>query len=458
MIPAEKVYALLLRLYPMHFRRMYGEEALQLVRDRMRDERGLWAKARLWWDLLADFVQSAPREYGHVPVELAAAGERLGGVPLFWVLEDAPMRAGTWAWASVFSLLLVGTSGVMMDHAGGHPLGFFTSAGRNAAGQTRWVAKPNGAGMPQGDSDVELIGNGVPRSQTPGTAGSAGEAIRAVAAGTKLEFDVASVKINKSDGMPSENIPLGPGAAYAPNGGNFIATNTPLIVYILFAYNMAPGSAQAMEKQVPSWVMTEKYDITAKTDKHDATKDEMRMMMRALLAERFKLAVHSETEQVPVFALTLAKRGTLGPKLMAYPSSEPCEPLGEKALPTDTVAGGFPAICGGIVGLPNSTPGMTTLGARNVPIEQLAGWLAGFGNLGRPVQDQTGLTGTYDFLLEYALERRLAPADAANASAPDTVGPGLEQALKQQLGLKLESKKGDVEVWVVDHVERPTQN
>ena len=93
---SEKIYALLLRVYPEHFRRMYGEEALQLVHDRMRDERGLWAKVRLWWDLLADFARSAPREYGHLSAELAgaAAGQRADGVPSFLILEDEPMRVG----------------------------------------------------------------------------------------------------------------------------------------------------------------------------------------------------------------------------------------------------------------------------------------------------------------------------------------------------------------------------
>src|ERR1700730_10416370 len=102
---SEKIYALLLRLYPAHFRQTYGEEALQLVRDRMRDEQGVWATARLWWDLRAAFAKSAPREYGYVPAELAgaAAGQRVGGVPSFWILEDEPMRVGTWVWASVLS-------------------------------------------------------------------------------------------------------------------------------------------------------------------------------------------------------------------------------------------------------------------------------------------------------------------------------------------------------------------
>lgn len=307
---------------------------------------------------------------------------------------------------------------------------------------------------------------GLSWAQPPAVTGSPTAGTEAVGAWepnlAKLEFDVASVKENRS-GDGNSNIPLGPGSVYVPNGGNFIASGMPLSVYIMFAYKMSAGTAQAMEKQAPGWVMTEKYDITAKTDKHDVTKDEMRLMMRSLLAERFKLAIHSETQQEPVFGLVLAKPGTLGPKLVEHPASAPCDtnPLkqaeGAKA-PPDTVAGGFPAICGGIVGLPNSTPGVITLGARNVPLGQLAAVLTGLGNLGRPVLDQTGLTRMYDFVLEMVPTPRGAPTDAASDLAADTAGPGLEQALKEQLGLKLESKKGGVQVWVVDHVEHATQN
>lgn len=185
---SEKIYALLLRLYPKHFRRMYGDEALQLVRDRMRDEQGPWAKARLWWDLLADFAMSAPREYGYVPAELAAvgAGQRVGGMPSFWILEDEPMRAGTWVWASVLSLALVGTSVFLMDHAGGHPLGSF-AGGRASKGPVQWSPAKSDAGMPQGDSDVELVGSGGGRPQTPGMAQSASDVIQAVAVETQLD-------------------------------------------------------------------------------------------------------------------------------------------------------------------------------------------------------------------------------------------------------------------------------
>jgi uncharacterized protein (TIGR03435 family) len=308
---------------------------------------------------------------------------------------------------------------------------------------------------------------GLSWAQAPAVTGSSTAGTEAVGAweanAAKMEFEVASVKPSKSGEGPDANIPLGPGSVYVPNGGNFIATGMPLSVYIMFAYKMSPGSAQAMEERVPGSVMNERYDITAKTDKHDVSKDEMRLMMRALLAERFKLAIHSESQQMPVYGLVLAKPGTLGPKLVAHSASEPCDTTqptqaeGAKPPPV-TVAGGFPAICGGIVGLPNTTPGMITLGGRNVPIGQLASVLTGLGNLGRPVLDQTGLTGTYDFVLELVPIPRQGQTDAANDLAADSAGPGLEQALRQQLGLKLESKKGGVEVWVVDHVEHATQN
>jgi len=297
------------------------------------------------------------------------------------------------------------------------------------------------------------------------TAAAMPSAAAATVAAPKTEFDVASVKPNKSDDRSNMNFPLGPGDVYVPNGGNFIATNLPLIVYINFAYKVSANQMQAISKQLPEWVNTEKYDIVAKTDNHEATKDEMRLMMRSLLAERFKLAVHGETQQVQVYALVVAKPGTLGPKLVAHPASEPCDNTppkqaeDAKAPPAHTTAAGFPTICGGIMGWDGSAPGLIAWGARNVSMGLIAGGLTGVGNLGKPVLDQTGLTGKYDFLLEFAPDRRPGPGDGANAPAPlDTAGPGIEEALKQQLGLKLESTKGPVAVWIVDHVEHATEN
>src|SRR2546422_10765623 len=86
---SEKIYALLLRLYPSHFREAYGDEALQLFRDRARDEKGFLPSLWLWLDLLADLAISVPREYGYVQPVLvgASAQHRLAGVPAFYVLQ-----------------------------------------------------------------------------------------------------------------------------------------------------------------------------------------------------------------------------------------------------------------------------------------------------------------------------------------------------------------------------------
>ena len=292
---------------------------------------------------------------------------------------------------------------------------------------------------------------------------------QAPSAATRMEFDVASVKPDSSDARDTDtNFPLGPGDMYVANGGNFAARNFPLIVYINFAYKVTSNQNQAIQKQLPGWVMTERFDITAKTDKHDATKDEMRLMMRSLLADRFKLAIHGETQQLPVYALVLAKPGALGPKLRAHPANIACSTTPPPAPASDGPqqqtpldlkgADGFPNWCGGIVGFAPSEPGHLTFGASNITMALIASTLPAAANLGRPVLDHTGLAGKYDFLLDF-LPDRLPQPGAAPADGPgDLGGPGIGEALKQQLGLKLDSQKGPVDVWVVDHIEHPSAN
>jgi len=118
----------------------------------------------------------------------------------------------------------------------------------------------------------------------------------------KLSFEIASVKPNKSSDRPSSNFPLGPGDVYVRNGGYFSATNQPLILYILFAYKIMGNQIQYLTPQLPEWVTTDRFDIQARAES-DPGKEGMRMMMRALLADRFKFAVHMESRDVPVLAL-----------------------------------------------------------------------------------------------------------------------------------------------------------
>ncbi len=116
-------------------------------------------------------------------------------------------------------------------------------------------------------------------------------------------------------------IPLGPGDAYTSNGGLFSASNFPLATYIAFAYKLIGSQLQYLN--FSSWVMEERFDTDARAQSNP-TKDQMRLMMRSLLADRSKLAMHNATREVAVAALTPLKDGRLGPLLRPHPSDLSC--------------------------------------------------------------------------------------------------------------------------------------
>ena len=236
------------------------------------------------------------------------------------------------------------------------------------------------------------------------------------AAGGKATFDVASVKQNKSGRFPAgdpptTNVLLGSGDIYSPNGGLLSATNYPLTSYIQFAYKLPANQMLSLFPQLPKWATTERFDIQARAQ-GNPTKNQMRLMMQALLADRFKLAIHTESRQLPVFALVLVKPGKFGPQLRPHLDDPPCAPqlvVGSG----DTIAGGYPSACGGIIPIEPSKDGDMRLAARNVTLALAASTLTGYGNLNRPVLDRTGLTGTFDFFFEYALD--LSPEASGTA-------------------------------------------
>ncbi len=118
---SEKIYALLLRLFPSHFRKTYGNEALQLFRDRARDEKGFTSRIRLWLDLFADLAISLPREYFYAEPELlAASGRRLGGTPSFYFIGDESPRPGALLLGTVLSLTALLTFSSLLSHGGNH--------------------------------------------------------------------------------------------------------------------------------------------------------------------------------------------------------------------------------------------------------------------------------------------------------------------------------------------------
>jgi uncharacterized protein (TIGR03435 family) len=292
------------------------------------------------------------------------------------------------------------------------------------------------------------------------------------AAGGKQQFEVASVRENKSGGPSHSNFSLDNGNAFfvigkddalSPTGSLFSAKNLPLMRYITFAYKLSGTQELALrfdyyeglKLHVPEWVRNDRFDIEARAT-GQATKDQMRLMMQSLLAERFKLAVHWETRQAPVFALVEVNPGKPGPQLVAHPASDDCaktqfpEGGGESTL----VLNSLPIPCGEIAHLPPSAPGSHRFGGRNVTLAMLAPSMpmqTGLVTLPRPVIDETGLTGGFDFWMEWT------PEDTSEVNNQESGGT-FQDALKQQLGLKLKPDKGEVEVLVIDHIEPPAPN
>jgi uncharacterized protein (TIGR03435 family) len=258
-------------------------------------------------------------------------------------------------------------------------------------------------------------------------------------------------------------MPLGPQDAFTPTGGLFSITNRELWSYVIFAYKLGAAQADSFLAQEPEWAKNLRYDIQARAS-GNPTKDQYRLMIQALLADRFKLAVHYEIKQVPMLALVLDKPGKLGPKIQPHPSDAPCSvaiaPGGASSAnggTPATIAGGFPERCGAVAWWP--VGGRFRIGARNVPLANLTRAMVqpGFTGIDRDILDKTGLEGTYDFVMEFTPQFN-EPLPPGETFVPDPSGPTFQQALKEQLGFKLESQTGATEVFVLDHVEQPSEN
>jgi uncharacterized protein (TIGR03435 family) len=272
---------------------------------------------------------------------------------------------------------------------------------------------------------------------------------------SKQEFEVASVKQDKSDIDASMNVDEN-----HANGGSFSGTNVRLISYIYFAYNITGNQFQLLMPQLPKWVIEDRFDIQARAD-GNPTKDQTRLMLRHLLGDRFKLAMHYETRQLPVFAVALARPGKLGPHLQPHRNNSSCASLSANphSAPKEAamVAGdGFPMVCDSIEGMPSGPTGRLRVGARRVSLGLLATTLAQMGNLNRPVLDQTGLSGTFDFNFEWTPQHN-GPGTPGAKSQVNESGPTFLDDLQQQLGLKLEPQGGTIEVLVFDHAEQPAE-
>lgn len=257
----------------------------------------------------------------------------------------------------------------------------------------------------------------------------------------KLSFEVASVKLDTSGVFKPPSFPLSADDSFTDTGGRFTA-DFQLSVYIQFAYKLwlIPEQVEAMLSHQPAWLNNEHYLIEAKSLIAHPTKDQMREMMRSLLADRFHFQAHFETHQGPILAMTLAKPGKTGPNLKPHDEGVPCdEPCGAYMLSMQ----------------PDKT---SALVSRNTTTDLLAHSLPLIGHLGRPVVDRTGLTGRYDFKMNFVMSAPIGPGSGDTPAATDTNGPTFLEAIRDQLGLKLENTEGPIQVLVIDHVERPTEN
>ncbi len=193
----------------------------------------------------------------------------------------------------------------------------------------------------------------------------------------------------------------------------------------------------------PGWVKSNRYDIEAKVDADDAPKlkdwmiEQRWSMLLPLLTERFNLKYHHETRELPMYALVIAKGGS------KMKESKPNDPAAKDAKHTILMNRG-------------------NLESEGTEISFLVRTLSR--QLGRTVVDKTGLTGNYDYTLQWTPDDAPPPAAGADGGPPhndggsDAVGPSLFTAVQEQLGLKLESKKGPVDVIVIDHLDLPSEN
>jgi uncharacterized protein (TIGR03435 family) len=255
-------------------------------------------------------------------------------------------------------------------------------------------------------------------------------------------FDVISIKPdNNPDIKPDGGLPN------KPDGGLFYETKGDVMRLLSVACNLSGYEYRAVRAQLPKWALTEGFDIQARAAGSPSV-DQMRLMVRSLLADRFKFAMHYEDRQAPFFALVLARPAKLGPQIRAYRNDE--ESCATASPPVRIVSGGFPAMCGLPQWLEPRQTGLTRVGFRNVSMQQIAVYASGLGELDRPVLDRTGLGGTFDLVVEY--DRN------ANSPNSEPIGPTLFEAMKDQLGLKVEPQTGPVTTFVIGHIEEPTPN
>jgi len=244
-----------------------------------------------------------------------------------------------------------------------------------------------------------------------------------ISAQTQAEFDVASIKSNKSGPRPNFDSPY----VFSPSG-RFTATDVTLTELIVLAYQTRRIQMQGG----PGWLDVDRFDVAAKADDAAGPINGTRFlaMIQTLLEERFKLALHRETRELSVYALVVGKNGH---KLQKAKDGE--QPL--------------------------FAPGkLGQMTFRKMPVVALVNTVSNI--LQTPVIDRTGLEGFFDYALEPAPpdpnQMRTAGAGAGSPITAYNFGDAVIAAMQEQLGLRLEKQKAPLEITIIDHAEQPTEN
>lgn len=263
-------------------------------------------------------------------------------------------------------------------------------------------------------------------------------------------FDVASIKPNKA----GNNIVFN-----QTRGNRLTMTGYTLQMLIQSAYDLQDFQIAGG----PKWLNSDRFDVIATSSSPDLLKakqpfgpTQQQLMLRLLLADRFKLAVHNESRELPVFALILARAdGRLGPELRR--ASVDCaavtaarSPSGDAPQPPTS---GDRPVCGSRV-----IPGAIVAGGITMPdlVRRLSTLSNTGSSLGRMVIDRTGLSGAFDINLHFTPDR--IPDFGPGGPVIDPNGPSIFTALQEQLGLKLDAQRGPVDVLVIDRAEIPVEN
>jgi len=231
----------------------------------------------------------------------------------------------------------------------------------------------------------------------------------------------------------------------APSDGRFTTTNFPVKALISFAYGVLGSQISG----APAWISSEGFDVEARASATNITREQYQQMLRLLLEERFHLRVHSETKDLPVYELLLARTGSR----LKLADPQACEPAGAKETQDGAKHAGV--TCGAFF------TGESSFDGRSMSMAAFCNALGIV--IGRPVADHTGVSGTFDIHLEFDPEGvNLGNGSSdlsSDADKSDRTQPSIFSAVEQQPGLKLQSHNKPAEVLVVDQLQRlPTAN